>query len=245
MPEITVTETQRETLDDIRSDLTDAYIDSYGQIRTQDVVQYLLDTYTPPAQETSDEALERIGTAEFPLLQKIAAGVEDVPGSGIDTETMRGELLSTLGVEEFALRLREIEPDSDNAASENGAETTSDEATGTTNEPGGDQSDAEQSRAQSDADGDSEPSSTSETQTEDPSSGASASGGGTKSNSAGRGPPSGGSESILSAANQLLTEHDDKWREGDDGPYEVDLPDGTTETVRTKDDIRQRLFKHY
>jgi hypothetical protein len=55
-----------------------------------------------------------------------------------------------------------------------------------------------------------------------------------------------GPGSVLSAANQLLDDNADKWREGgSDEPYEVDLPDGTTETVRTKDDVRGLLFKHY
>ncbi|MFC7176684.1 hypothetical protein [Halosegnis marinus] len=44
----------------------------------------------------------------------------------------------------------------------------------------------------------------------------------------------------------LLDEHDDKWREsGGDEPYEVDLPDGSTETARTQDDVRGLLFRHY
>ncbi len=51
----------------------------------------------------------------------------------------------------------------------------------------------------------------------------------------------------LSSMMSLLDEHDGKWRraESDDGTYEVDLPDGDTETVRTKDDVRAVLFKNY
>jgi hypothetical protein len=51
----------------------------------------------------------------------------------------------------------------------------------------------------------------------------------------------------LSSMMSLLDEHDGKWRrtESDDGTYEVDLPDGGTETVRTKDDVRAVLFKNY
>ena len=41
-------------------------------------------------------------------LEAVAADVEGVPGSGIDTETMRGELLSTLGAGEFAARLSAV-----------------------------------------------------------------------------------------------------------------------------------------
>jgi hypothetical protein len=53
-------------------------------------------------------------------------------------------------------------------------------------------------------------------------------------------------EDTLQQAMSLLDQHDDKWREsGGDEPYEVDLPDGSTEAVRTKDDIKRLLFKHW
>lgn len=50
----------------------------------------------------------------------------------------------------------------------------------------------------------------------------------------------------LDAMMNLLDEHDDKWHESDgDEPYEVELPDGSVETARTKDDVRGVLFRHY
>lgn len=50
----------------------------------------------------------------------------------------------------------------------------------------------------------------------------------------------------LNAMLSLLETHDDKWHEADgDARYEVDLPDGTVETARTKDDVRALLFKNY
>lgn len=50
----------------------------------------------------------------------------------------------------------------------------------------------------------------------------------------------------LNAMLSLLETHQDKWREADgDARYEVDLPDGSTEAVRTKDDVRATLFRHY
>ena len=50
----------------------------------------------------------------------------------------------------------------------------------------------------------------------------------------------------LNAMLSLLETHDDKWRSADgDARYEVDLPDGSVETARTKDDVRAVLFKHY
>ncbi|WP_017342839.1 hypothetical protein [Halorubrum sp. T3] len=50
----------------------------------------------------------------------------------------------------------------------------------------------------------------------------------------------------LDAMMSLLDTHADKWREGDgDARYEVDLPDGSVETARTKDDVRALLFRNY
>lgn len=44
----------------------------------------------------------------------------------------------------------------------------------------------------------------------------------------------------------LLETHSDKWREADgEEPYEVDLPDGGVETVRTRDDVKAILFREY
>jgi len=50
----------------------------------------------------------------------------------------------------------------------------------------------------------------------------------------------------LNAMMRLLETHADKWRKADgDARYEVDLPDGSVETARTKDDVRALLFKNY
>lgn len=57
-------------------------------------------------------------------------------------------------------------------------------------------------------------------------------------------PGSGASQ--LDAMMSLLDTHDDKWREGDgDVRYVVDLPDGSVEPARTKDDVRALLFRNY
>jgi hypothetical protein len=58
---------------------------------------------------------------------------------------------------------------------------------------------------------------------------------------------SGGDDDRLNEMMNLLDTHDDKWREADsqDARYEVDLPDGTTEQVQTKDDVRAHIFKNY
>lgn len=51
----------------------------------------------------------------------------------------------------------------------------------------------------------------------------------------------------LSAMMNLLEDHDGKWRqtEDEDGNYEVDLPDGGVEVVRTKPDVKAVLFEYY
>lgn len=244
MPEITVTETQRERLETIEGELEAAYIDTYGHIRTTDVVQYLLDTYTPPEQRGSDVGHERIATADFGALQSVASDVEGVPGSGIDTETMRGELLSALGVEEFAVRLAEIEAGGDSADTGNGGDSGDATSEDTESEPDDMAADSDEAPANgSAADGESADADEDATDTDDTDGDDEPESDETES---GPTPGSGGPGSVLSAANQLLTDHEDKWREGEgEEPYEVDLPDGTTETVRTKDDVRGLLFKHY
>jgi hypothetical protein len=69
------------------------------------------------------------------------------------------------------------------------------------------------------------------------------------SDAASAGASNGGSDSpedTLQEAMSLLDAHDDRWRESSgDEPYEVDLPDGSTEAVRTKDDIKRLIFKHW
>lgn len=56
-----------------------------------------------------------------------------------------------------------------------------------------------------------------------------------------------GGEDRLNAMMNLLDTHADKWGEADkqDARYEVELPDGTTEYVQTKDDVRAHIFKNY
>jgi hypothetical protein len=204
MPEISLTDDQRARLEEVRRDVEAAFVDTYGHARMEDAVEYLLDTYTPPDERKDDAAVayDRIATAEYPALQRVASDVPGVPGSGIDADEMRGKLLSELGPEELAAKLgdddREDSEDSADATddADDAAENASDEST-----------DDDSGDAPADASG----------------------GGG-----------------LLSTANQLLDEHDDKWREGEgDTPYEVDLPDGSTESARTKDDVRQLLFRHY
>lgn len=50
----------------------------------------------------------------------------------------------------------------------------------------------------------------------------------------------------LDAMLNLMEAHDDKWWLGDgEARYSVELPDGSVESARTKDDVRAILFKNY
>lgn len=64
------------------------------------------------------------------------------------------------------------------------------------------------------------------------------------SGAGGGGGPLGSSSDKVSEMMSLLDDHGDVWREADSG-YEVDLPDGDTEQVQTKDDVRALLFQHH
>jgi len=54
-------------------------------------------------------------------------------------------------------------------------------------------------------------------------------------------------DDMVSEMMQLLDAHREKWSEtdGSQGKYEVELPDGGSETAMTKDDVRALLFQHY
>jgi hypothetical protein len=53
-------------------------------------------------------------------------------------------------------------------------------------------------------------------------------------------------DAMLDEMMNLLDTHDDKWGESSgDERYAVDLPDGSSEQVRTKDDVKALLFEHY
>lgn len=241
MPEIALTDDQYERLESVREDLEEAFVDNYGYIPVEDAIEYLLDTYTPPGERDAAEEYERIATAEYPQLQHVASEVPEVAGSGIDADEMRGKLLAQLGVEEFASRLEaasEAEPDG-TTVDEDGDESAADARAGGESTPDtfGSSGSTPDTPESSGSPGDAQAGSGSTTGTRG--SGGGLSGSGVSVDTTAGDDP-------LAAVNRILSEHDGKWREsGGDEPYEVDLPDGTTESARTRDDVRQLLFQHY
>ena len=238
MPELSITESQREQLEAVRADVEDAFVDSYGHTTVEDALDYLLDTYTPPDEAGEQRGpYDRIASAEYPELQQIASTVDDIPGSGINADEMRGKLLTTLGPAELARRLDGVEVDGDteevmSAAGDGDSPAT--EPPETQDDSAGDPSSADTDDAQTDGHDGAGPDTDEAAGDDQPSDG-------------GPGGSDDGPSGVLAAANRLLREHDDKWRKSEtsEEPYEVDLPDGTTTGVRTKDDVRQLLFRHY
>ncbi|MFC7075628.1 hypothetical protein [Haloarcula halophila] len=228
MPELSITESQREQLEAVRADVEAAFVETYGHTTVEDALDYLLDTYTPPDEQGEERGpYDRIASAEYPELQQIASTVDDIPGSGINADEMRGKLLTTLGPAELARRLDGVEVDGDETASDDGDSPTADATSAGTATPENEDDDTDGADADDTTD-----------VTDDE-----ATDGDTDDGETGGNGPSG----VLAAANRLLREHDDKWRKSEtsEEPYEVDLPDGTTTGVRTKDDVRQLLFRHY
>ncbi|MFC6975494.1 hypothetical protein ACFQL1_13885 [Halomicroarcula sp. GCM10025709] len=243
MPELSITESQQEELEAVRAAVEDTFVDTYGHTTVEDALDYLLDTYTPPDEQGGERGpYDRIASAEYPELQQIASTVDDIPGSGINADEMRGKLLTTLGPAELARRLDGVEVDGAHDGT-----TAADSGTGGgTND--GTACDGAEGNATDDA-GEPEP-----VGTDGPGTEGTAAGDGERAADATADAddesPSGGDDGpsgVLAAANRLLREHDDKWRKSEtsEEPYEVDLPDGTTTGVRTKDDVRQLLFRHY
>ncbi|WP_324756648.1 hypothetical protein [Haloarcula montana] len=227
MPELSITESQREQLEAVRADVEAAFVETYGHTTVEDALDYLLDTYTPPDEQGEERGpYDRIASAEYPELQQIASTVDDIPGSGINADEMRGKLLTTLGPAELARRLDGVEVDGDETVSDDGDSPTADAPSAGTATPESEDDDTDGAGADDSTDvADDE-----------------ATDGDTDEETGGSGP-----SGVLAAANRLLREHDDKWRKSEtsEEPYEVDLPDGTTTGVRTKDDVRQLLFRHY
>jgi hypothetical protein len=236
MPELDVTEEQLERLETVRTDLESAFLDGYGHMRVYDAVEYLLDTYTPPGERVEERVVESLdsevrdedGEIDYPVLQSVARRTDGVKGSGMSAEEMYEAVLEARLLEARADRAsvgvarpdrsdRSDRPGSDASDGASAVDGTND-ASDEVNESDG-----------SEGAGDSDPA-------------------GNGTNDATDATPSaGGGGSQLQQMMSLLETHDDKWRKAasGDAPYEVDLPDGGTESARTKDDVKRILFTNY
>lgn len=217
MPELSVSEEQLQRLESVREDLDAAYVGPYGTVRHEDALEYLLDTYTPPADGETDaeDAAETTATdteSDDESDDEPAGDLTDIAGVGEAT----AEALTAAGFGSIA-DVRDADPAELTAVDGIAEKQAIDIKAEVADFDGTDSDDGSHDEGA----GDTDAAGPSETEDESP-------------------------ENTLQQAMSLLEQHDDKWRESSgDEPYEVDLPDGGTEAVRTKDDIKRLLFKHW
>ncbi len=217
MQTLEVTDDQYAAIQSLREAISEDVVGEYGFVRERDAVQFLLDNLD------DDAAVSVEATVESSATDDVAASV----GAAIEGETDPHALEEVSYVEDESVTDDaevEVDPDPD-------TETGSDSM----GELKGDSSDSEADiEEQNDSDAGNEPDS-------DPDGdeiGVDASGGASGDAD---------DDDMLDEMMSLLETHDDKWGEATsaDYRYSVELPDGTTEQVQTKDDVRALLFKNY
>lgn len=194
MPEIEITEDQRERLRAVREDLEADVVGKYGHVRVVDAVEYLLDRYESDAETAGPDAATTAGTGSA--------------GESATAETAGdGDGDSKTGMPTAAKTTTGPAPDADllpvgAAAADGSGEGAPDDGDVDEGDGGPDEGDAA---------------------------------------------ATGADDAELDAMMSLLDEYGDRWRDADgsDARYEVELPDGTVERARTKDDVRGLLFEHY
>lgn len=218
MPEISLNEQQVEALEELQNQIADEHVGRYGHVRLCDVVQFLLDRYAAE-DRVERETVRRVIEHQLAdrSYQELQRLAADTDGvkAGGKADDLRARLL-TARTDEL---LTELASDPGSANEDAVTATGSPTDTPERDEAG------------------------------DTNSGGSAASSETTSN--GATPPEdedaedGGSR--LERMMGLLDRHEEHWEQtdSDEGRYAVTLPDGSVETVRTKDDVRATLFKHY
>jgi len=215
MPMIEITEAQRERIEDVRAALEEHRLGPYGTIRTVDAVEFLLDHYETGTELAEKSLSDGERAGEPETAEREDGTAEDELQEPKDDTDDEAETKEDAEVEEDEEEDEDVEDDEEDEAEEAEEEDKDDEDV----EDDEEEIDDEEEEADDEEDED----------------------GGTEDENGDDSP------GRLNAMMQLLDEHDDKWAESDseNGKYDVTLPDGTTESVRTKDDIRALLFKHY
>ncbi|MFB6095791.1 MAG: hypothetical protein ABEJ74_00190 [Haloferacaceae archaeon] len=228
MPTIEISDAQLEALEELRTHIAAEHVGPYGHVRFQEVVQFLLDRHESgsSADREAARAMARdlLADRSYQQLQSLAAAMDGVEPGG-KAPDLRDRLVEA-AVERF------FGDDGPTAAGAESSEShpPSDESSNGDDSANRDEPDPE-GHGESDDAGD---------ETDDRR--------GTPETDEGSddGPADQGA-SRLERMMGLLDRHADAWEEtdGEEGKYAVTLPDGSVESVRTKDDVRALLFKHY
>jgi len=216
MKTLEVTDEQYAFIQYLREEISESVVGKYGFVRERDAVQFLVDNLDEDIEIDADEF-------DSSATDDVAASV----GAAIDGETDPHDLEEVSYVEGETPAADEIvDEDSEDQESE------SDEAT---------DGDADDGPAD---DGTSEVTE-GEPDDEDEADDEAADGDGSADETDGDG--SADDDDMLDEMMSLLETHDDKWDESSsaDYRYSVELPDGSSEQVQTKDDVRALLFKNY
>jgi len=220
MRQLDVTDDQHAYLERVRATLESEYLGPYGEVDVLDALQYLIDVHeaTDPEMPTTDASVVDAATGDEP------------PATGRATPDQAEEERPAV----------EADP---SATGDLDVDVTDDAVTGTedVDDPDGDEDPTDEATTDTDA------VDTTDTDVTDGTTGGSEADDADGSAEDDASPtPAGGGNDRLQAMMNLLDTHGEKWREGDgEARYEVDLPDGTVESVQTRDDVRAVLFKNY
>ena len=227
MKTLEVTDEQYAFIQHLREEISESVVGKYGFVRERDAVQYLIDNLDD---EIELDAAEFDSSATDDVAASVGAAIDgdDDPHGLAAVSYVEGETAAT-AVDEHPddapddLEAEEIEPETDD---EDG-ESTADKPTA---DDGDDESAASSPSDDTESDADSDEDAGSDSDSDGSSEDGSAD-----------------DDDMLDEMMSLLETHDDKWEESGsaDYRYAVDLPDGSTEQVQTKDDVRALLFKNY
>lgn len=235
MKTLEVTDEQYALIQELREDIAREVVGKYGYVRERDVVQFLLDNLDDDFDLASDlSAGEAHGTAV-------------AYDEGDDTIDPAGEADDT-DPEEVDGNPDEDEPGADETGSDetgSDGETTDDSAT----EEGDEDEDTADEAVEAEdtaGEGDEDEAADEDAAGEETLDGEEDADDASSDDATGEGGAA-DDDDMLDAMMNLLETHDDKWGEASsaDYRYSVELPDGSTERVQTKDDVRALLFKNY
>ncbi|MFP8955368.1 hypothetical protein ACLI4Y_01470 [Natrialbaceae archaeon A-CW3] len=238
MQTLEVTDEQYAVIQRLRAAISSNVVGKYGFVREKDAVQFLIDNLDGDL-ETADLAdADELGST---ATDDVAAAV-DAAIAGEEP----AEEVESVSYDEGADVLDEdgesVEDDDSGAADEDEDSSDGDDESadddGDESEESNDADDTDESDEDADSD-DAVDSDDDESDDADDSEGADDaddSEGGAADD-----------DDMLDRMMNLLETHDDKWEESPSGDYRyrVTLPDGSTDDVQTKDDVRALLFKNY
>lgn len=231
MKTLEVTDEQYACIQHLREEISESVVGKYGFVRERDAVQFLIDNLDGEIELDADEF-------DSSATDDVAASV----GAAIEGDDDPHELEEVSYIEDEATTGDErLDDDADREPEVTDAAATDDE-------PAADDSETDDGNDESGLGSDAADgieTNVDEGATTDSTDDGTDAIGSTNDGSDGDG--SADDDDMLNEMMSLLETHDDKWHESSsaDYRYAVDLPDGSTEQVQTKDDVRALLFKNY